>query len=591
MTKRTEYPRPQFVRDEWMNLNGAWDFLFGDEEEWRNIEVPFAFQSPLSGIGINKMCDDMVYRRRITIPYAWQGKRIRLHFGAVDYRCRVYVNNRYVGKHTGGNIGFSLDITDQLTWQEEEITVEINDPCTDETIPRGKQFWRENQEGIWYTRTSGIWQSVWLEPLDEFYLCDVKYTGDIDDGSVFLEYECSKYSENSNLHVQISMEGEPVADVEIKNVKKEGSVSLSLFGKNIFHTGSHGGGWCWSPENPKLFDVSLKLSTEDKSKDEVKGYFGLRKIEARNGQVYLNNRPYIQKLVLDQGYWRDGLLTAPSDEALKADIELSKSMGFNGCRKHQKSEDPRFLFWADQLGYLVWEEVGACAQFSRKSVKRTIMEWSEAVHRDYNHPCIAAWVVLNESWGVPEISLDKRQQAHSMALYYQVKSLDHTRLVVNNDGWEMTKSDICAIHNYKHGNKDEFQEQEYFRQSLSSRFKLISSMPAGRSLYADGYSYQGEPIMLTEFGGVSFQTEVEKGWGYTSADSSEELLQTYARMIQAIGESTALSGYCYTQLTDVEQEINGLLTYDREKKVDAPRIKALNDSITPLSMAVEEDYF
>lgn len=586
--RRKEYPRPQFVREKWMNLNGTWDFCF-KEEEWQNIEVPFAFQSPLSGIGVDKMCDDMVYRRTVVVPKEWQEQKVRLHFGAVDYRCRVYVNKKYAGKHTGGNIGFSLDITNLLTWEEEEIVIEVNDPCKDETIPRGKQFWLEKQEGIWYTRTSGIWQTVWLEPLDDAHLCDVKYTGDIDAGSVLIEFECSKEAVKGQLAVQIAMEGRTVADVVINNVKQEGSVSLDLFGNHVFRAANHGDGWCWSPENPKLFDVTLTLSKDGIVRDEVKGYFGLRKIETREGRVYLNNRPYVQKLVLDQGYWREGLLTAPSDEALRKDIELAKSMGFNGCRKHQKSEDPRFLYWADRLGYLVWEEVGACAQFSRKSAKRTIMEWSEAVHRDYNHPCIVAWVVLNESWGVPEISINKREQAHSMALYYQVKSLDDTRLVVNNDGWEMTKTDICAVHNYHHGSKEEIQKQEYFKESLSTKEKLIASMPAGRNLYANGYSYQGEPVMLTEFGGVSYRTHAEKDWGYTSVSDEVEFVETYARMIKAIRESKVLFGYCYTQLTDVEQEVNGLFTYDREEKVSPEKIKVLNDSVTSLNMLTNDD--
>lgn len=577
--KRTEYPRPQLVRKEWKNLNGSWDFLFAGEAQWRKIEVPFAYQAQLSGIGTNKMYDDMTYKRSMKIPKEWKQRRILLHFGAVDYCCQVFVNGRLAGEHTGGNIGFSFDITHLLNW-EEELVVEVNNPCTEETIPRGKQYWLEEPEDIWYVRTSGIWQTVWLEPLDDIHLIDVKYTGDVDRGTVLVEYECSREELVGEIGIRIEMDEKLVADTVIHGIKKEGSICLDLLGDHIFSMANHGQGWCWTPETPKLFNVKIQIRQKDFVTDEVNSYFGLRKIEARNGKVYLNNRPYIQKLVLDQGYFREGLLTAPTDEVLRKDIELSKSMGFNGCRKHQKSEDPRFLYWADHLGYLVWEEIGACARFSRKSAERTMVEWTQAIYRDYNHPCIVAWVVLNESWGVPQIGSDERQQAHAMALYYHVKSLDNTRFVVNNDGWEMTKTDICAIHNYNHGSREEKEKQVYFKESLSTKDNLLTAQPAGRPIYVQGYSYQGEPIMLTEYGGVSYQTKHGGEWGYTSVADEAEYLETYARMIEAIKGSDVLFGYCYTQLTDVEQEVNGLLTYDREYKADPEKIKELNDSVT-----------
>lgn len=581
--KRTEYPRPQLVREQWMNLNGVWDFLFEDERKenkWRTIEVPFAYQAPLSGIGMNKMCDDMTYQRSVVIPTQWKGKHVRLHFGAVDYRCRVYVNNRLVGKHSGGNIGFSFDITDELNWKEEMIRVEVNDPCRDETIPRGKQYWLPESDSIWYTRTSGIWQTVWLEPVDDIYIKDIKFTGDIDDGSVLVEYECSGEVLDGAMHFKIAMDNQVLVDNTLHGIEQEGNIRFSLLGSHIFHMANHGDGWCWSPENPKLFDVEVELMAHGSVCDRLQSYFGLRKIETRGGRVYLNNRPYLQKLVLDQGYWRDGLLTAPTDEALKKDILLAKSLGFNGCRKHQKSEDPRFLYWADQLGYLVWEEISACAVYSRKSAKRTVAEWTEAIHRDYNHPCIVAWVVLNESWGVPQIASNKQQQAHSMALYYHVKSLDDTRLIVNNDGWEMTKTDICAVHNYAHGGREELHKQEVFAANLTTREALLASEPAGRRLYAEGYSYQGEPIMLTEYGGVSFAVSGGNDWGYTSVADEAEFLATYERMIRVMRNSEVLFGYCYTQLTDVEQEVNGLLTYERDYKTDPDKLRAINDSYT-----------
>ena len=298
---RTEYPRPQLVRNDWQCLNGTWNFKLEGDAEWRKIEVPFAFQAPLSGIGTNDMCDDMVYERTMEVPKEWKGKKVILHFGAVDYRCRLYVNGGYVGKHTGGNTSFSFDITSYLNWEKEVIRLEVNDPCKDETIPRGKQFWMEEQKFIWYTRTSGIWQTVWMEPVDEVYIKNVKYTSDVDEGSVLIEYECSKECPDAEIQFNISMDGENVVNATQKGVKKEGKIKLYLYENQIFRMPHYEIHWCWCPENPKLFDTQIQIKQNDVVFDSIEGYFGLRKIETKNGRVYLNNRPYYQKLILDQG--------------------------------------------------------------------------------------------------------------------------------------------------------------------------------------------------------------------------------------------------------------------------------------------------
>lgn len=574
---RSEYPRPQFVRKQWMTLNGSWDFRFAGDP-WQTIEVPFVFQSRMSGIDDNRMCDDVTYRRRFCLPADWQGRKILLHFGAVDYACRVYVNGQCVGGHIGGNIGFALDITSALTWQEEEVCVEVHDPCTDETIPRGKQYWLAHPDSIWYRRTTGIWQSVWLEPVAESRIESLRYTADIDRGTVDIAYHCP-HGAGAELHLGITLRGEPVADLGILLQEDRGHVTVDLMAGHIFRQGVHHAGWCWTPESPTLFDVTATLSRDGQVTDRVESYFGMRKIETRGGRVYLNNRPYYQRLVLDQGYWPDSLMTAPSDEALRRDIELAKEMGFNGCRKHQKAEDSRFLYWADRLGYLVWGEIGSCAAFSEEAARRLTEEWAEAITRDYNHPSIVAWVTVNESWGVPGAATDTQQQALMLALYYQAKTLDTTRLVVGNDGWEMARTDLCAIHNYNHGAPDDQQAHEAFARSLSTRDALLQSMPAARPIYADGYQNRGEPILLTEFGGISMRNDTEGAWGYTNAGSSEELLAEYRRILQAINDSQALYGFCYTQLCDVEQETNGLYTYDRRPKVAPDAIRRINESV------------
>lgn len=589
MVPRNEYPRPQLVRKEWQNLNGEWEFEFDDgdvgtAEQWfepgrsfsRRITVPFAYQTKLSGIHDPSFHDWVWYKRTFSVNEAWKGRRIRLHFGAVDYRCWVYVNGQFVGMHEGGNTPFAFDITDRLTWGEEHVAVRVEDPSEDETIPRGKQYWIEKPDAIWYTRTTGIWQTVWLEPVDATHLAKLKFTPDLDNGSVIVEWETEGRFAGTEAEIAISFKGQVVARDRLSIAERYTKRAYHLLGRQIFRTGFHHSGWTWTPETPNLFDVELKLERDGRTVDEIGSYFGLRKIHTERGMVYLNNKPYYQQLVLDQGYWPEGLLTAPSDEALKRDIELAKELGFNGCRKHQKVEDPRFLYWADKLGYLVWGECAASASYSSEAAARLTKEWIEIVERDYNHPCIVAWVPLNESWGIPMVRSSETEQNHSLAMYHLVRSLDPTRLVISNDGWELTKSDICAVHNYNHGQEGENDKYAYFKQTLSTKEEILRSQPAGRAIYANGYSHRGEPILLTEFGGIAYKMDGEQGWGYTSVATEEDFVRDYRRVIEAVYASNAIHGFCYTQLTDVEQEVNGLLTYDRRPKCDPEAIRRIH---------------
>ncbi|WP_053367632.1 glycoside hydrolase family 2 protein [Bacillus sp. FJAT-27245] len=599
MTYRPEYPRPQFVRKEWLNLNGEWDFAFDDEnvgvrEKWfasvdafdRKINVPYAYQTKLSGIHDPTFHDHVWYRRECSVPEAWMGKRVQLHFGAVDYRAWIYVNGQFAGFHEGGHTSFSLDVTDLLTWVTETIVVRVEDPSTDETIPRGKQFWVEKSDAIWYTRTTGIWQTVWLEPVGKASLSKLRLTPDIDRGDVIVEFEVDGDFTEKCVEIEITFKGEKVTRDTVDMTESYTKRAINLYNRKIFRTSFHHIGWNWSPESPNLFDVKLTLKDSNGTTifDEVDSYFGMRKIHVENGMVYLNNKPYYQKLVLDQGYWPDGLLTAPGDEDLKKDIELAKEMGFNGCRKHQKVEDPRFLYWADQLGFLVWGECAAFPSYSEDAAARLTKEWIEIIERDYNHPSIVAWVPVNESWGVPFIKNNKQQQHHSLAMYHLIHSIDPTRLVISNDGWELTKTDICAIHNYNHGGSEETAKYEEFKESLSTKENLLNSKPALRGIYADGFEYQGEPILLTEFGGIGFKAGEESGWGYTAVKDEFEFVEDYRRVMEAVFASKALHGFCYTQLTDVEQEINGLLTYDRKPKCDLATIKEINSMWHPTTI-------
>ena len=565
---RSEYPRPQFVRDNWLCLNGEWDFSFDTDSFDRKIMVPYAHQTKLSGINVQDFHDIVWYRKGFTLPQSMNDRNIILHFGAVDYRCWVWVNDTFILEHTGGHVGFHADITHALRDGENEIRLKVEDDAGDLEMPRGKQFWEKTSRSIFYTRTTGIWQTVWLEAVNDTYLEKVWMTPDINRMALDVQYEIAG-SGRSELKMEIFFEGNLVTTYTVKDIRNEGKCSIGLDAQALL-------AWqpfeqmIWTPESPRLFDIIFTVSVDGKITDKVDSYFGMRKVSVENGKFLLNDRPYYQKLLLDQGYWEDSLLTAPTDEDYITDIRLAKEMGFNGVRKHQKIEDPRFLYHADRMGFLVWGEIAAAYSYSKKYVKRITHEWIEEIFRDYNHPCIVAWTPLNESWGVTSIMVDAQQQAHSAAMVYLTKSLDKTRLVVSNDGWEHTVTDLFTIHDYE-GRKDVLKERYKDIETI------LASQPASRSLYANNWEYKGEPILVTEFGGISYKTGSWDGWGYTSASSGEDYAERLYAVISAMLESPEIQGYCYTQITDVEQEINGLLTYDRKPKIDLNIIKQINE--------------
>lgn len=587
---RNEYPRMDSKREKYQLLNGEWDFAFDESnigltEKWfmnfpiQNlvINVPFAYQTELSGINKKDKIDTIWYRKKITLDKGF----IQLNFGAVDFEADIYIDGQHVCNHIGGETAFSINYN-VLEEKEYEIVVRAFDPSYDEEIPRGKQFWENESRGIWYTPTSGIWQPVWVDYIGEVSIENIKTNSRLIDGMQDFEIEVTENAIGHKLRMTI-LDKDLEVSIEKDIRTKYTNFTVDLYENMIFKIPFHSGGKesiCWSPENPRLFDYKLEIIKDNQVEDRLDSYFGFREITIEDGITYLNNNPYYFKLVLDQGYWEQGLLTAPSDSDFKKDIELAKEMGFNGCRKHQKVEDPRFLYWADKLGFLVWGEVSSAPVFTDKAVKYSQNNWFDIIKRDYNHPSIVAWVPLNESWGVPFIKNDEKQQAHSMSLYYQIKSIDNTRLVVNNDGWEMTKSDICAIHNYNHGHKDDDKVKEYFKHIMSSKDALLNSKAAGKPIYANGYSHDEQtPIMITEFGGIAYDSENPNGWGYTAVTNAADLVSEYQRIIEVFANSTAIFGYCYTQLCDVEQEVNGFLKYNREPKCDLSLIKEINDNL------------
>jgi beta-galactosidase/beta-glucuronidase len=580
---RSEHPQPQFVRETWLNLNGEWEFDYddqasGERERWydgkslpKRINVPYCFQSKLSGIGETDFHDIVWYRRSFSLPKDFAGKNVLLHFGAVDYHAKVWVNGKFVKEHIGGHTPFSIDITLELTSGENVIVVRAHDSSKDITVPRGKQFWEEKSKGIFYTRTTGIWQTVWLEAVHPVHLRRAMLTPDIENNEVGVRSFVEGWQAGAKLQLKlaVSFKGKPICEetFAVNNPVESRRISLNDFSSPRTPR-------LWSPEAPNLYDITLSLLQDGVEVDSVASYFGMRKISIEQGKVCLNNRPYFMKLVLDQGYFPDGILTAPTDEDLRRDVELTKAMGFNGARKHQKVEDPRYMYWCDKLGLLVWGEMANAYAYSEDYVRRITGEWQEAIERDYNHPCIVAWVPLNESWGVPEVLNDSRQQQHSLALYHMIKSLDATRPVISNDGWEHTKSDICTIHDY-----------EFRREVLEKRYAdaeiAVKSQPGRKFIYANGFEYNGEPINVSEFGGISFRKSEWEGWGYSGAENDQDFLDRLVAVIHPLLKAPAVQGYCYTQLTDVEQEINGLLTYDRVPKLPLDVFKAINNGKVP----------
>jgi beta-galactosidase/beta-glucuronidase len=595
---RPEYPRPDFERREWLNLNGEWDFEFddadtGERERWYlekkfsgKILVPYCFQSELSGIHDRGLHEVMWYNRSFTIPADFRGKRVLLHFGAVDYYAKVWVNGCFLGSHKGGHTPFKIEITDFLQETENRLVVRVEDRY--ETVqPRGKQYWKEKPDRCWYTATSGIWQTVWLEAAGAVYIDRIRLTPDIDRQTVLAEVFLDQRPAGMALNVTVRFKSAPELQESFFGrylpEGEDGSRRFSFdaddrilrFTLNIRNLDAIDELHLWSPENPNLYDIEFCLEQAGQVVDRVKSYFGMRKIAVCGDRVYLNNRPYYQRLILDQGYWPESLLTPPSDAALRYDVEIAKRMGFNGARKHQKIEDPRYYYWADRLGFLVWGEMPSAYHFNIEAIENVTVEWLEFIRRDYNHPSIVTWVPLNESWGVRGIFTDRQQQNFARALYSLTKSADGTRLVSTNDGWEQVDADICAIHDYTARGED-------LTKIYADQAKLLGGEKPGRPLYAEGVVYEGQPVILTEYGGIAFETENRENWGYGAGVKDETgFIARYTGLTNAVKAIPYLRGYCYTQLTDVMQEINGLLTADRRLKVSLEKIREVNQNSGP----------
>ena len=559
--KRKEYPRPQFRRDIWQSLNGEWEFGFGDKQNYdRKINVPFSYQWQASGIDDVSVYDTIWYKRKFTVSE--KNKRALLCFTASDYETDVWVNGNHVIKHIGGFTPFSADITEYLKEGENEIVVRCIDTL-ETAVPRGKQSWTGEQFSCFYYPNTGIWGSVWIEFFGVDCIENYSLQSDIDNRRVYGYIE-TLYGKADEAEIVLTFKDKRIKKQRISLDGKRTDYSINL-ADNAFDFGE----LLWWVDKPNLINVDYVLYKDGNICDNAHARIGLRKISVEDGKINLNDRPLFQRLILDQGYWEESGLTPPSIEALKKDIEISKAMGFNGARKHQKLEDPYFYYYAEELGFLVWAEMPSAYTFCDREVKAITAEWQEIVNVAKNFTSVIAYVPLNESWGAREIKTNKSQQNFARSLYYLTKSLDDTRLVSTNDGFEnIEESDILSIHDY------EIKSAEEFPIKYNGNYDGMH--PQGWALFADGHSYKGQPVLLTEFGGIAFVNETNgETWGYgNGAKNADDLCERLEQLIKGIAK-TEFQGYCYTQLTDVQLEVNGLLYADRTPKVAVDRLKKI----------------
>jgi hypothetical protein len=573
---RPEYPRPEMMRSEWLNLNGEWRFALdlSDSGEVRGLPdgkgfdrtilVPFAPESPLSGVGFTDFIPAAWYMKSFSVPGNWTGKLLLLHFEACDYAASVWINGRPAGGHEGGYTPFTLDITALVKPGENTIVLRARDDTRSGLQPTGKQSHRYNSYACVYRRTTGLWQTVWLEPVAGTYIEKYKVLPDIDNASVGVSVFLNRAPDEGTIRVRVVDAGKVVAEA----FRKAGRIvefQMPVKSPRL-----------WGIRRPNLYDLEIAYEKGKAAEDKVAGYFGLRKIEARGNRIFLNNKSIFMRTVLDQGFYPDGIYTAPSDEALKKDIELAMSLGFDGARLHQRVFERRFLYWADRMGYIVWGEFPDWGLEIDKPEAFIVLarEWSEAVERDFNHPSIIGWCPLNERWngdfpGIISGILDLTRR------------LDPTRLAIGaSGGYHRSSPDVYDSHNYD-------QNPETFKKTYDSLLAVpqVVFVDEDREKHVP---YAGQPYFVSEYGGIWWNPgqKDDQAWGYGDRPKTlEEFIDRYKKLTEALLGNPAVAGFCYTQLTNVEQEVNGLLSFDRTPKVDPAVIKKINQQ----PAAIEKD--
>ncbi len=590
------YPRPTMVRPGWASLDGRWEFAHDDADDgararWfaaadahrfdRTIEVPYPPESPASGIGDVGFHPIVWYRRTVShdtlVPAAAApDSRVLVHFGAVDHHARVWCDGHLVADHVGGQTPFTADVTDALDPDAAEhvLVVRAADDPADLAQPRGKQDWQDRPHGIWYERTTGIWQPVWTETVPTDHLVDTAFTSDLKAGVVRAGVTLSRApSRDLVLDMTFRLGAEVLAEQSIVVRDKSTSIDVTIA---ALRNGQDRARLLWTPEHPALVDIELVLRdrhTGDRV-DAVTSYTGLRSVGVGRGAFELNGQPYYVRAVLNQGYRPETHWASTGTDQLRGEVEVIKAMGFNAVRAHQKAEDPRFLYWADVLGLLVWAETAAAYEFSAAAIELLVREWLDLVRRDRNHPSVMVWVPLNESWGVQDIATSPAAQQYAQALASLTRALDPSRPVISNDGWEHVDSDILGLHDYT-------TDPEILRARYANELTVTNDLRLGigaqgrrpilRDKQLNTFLSGDAPLMITEFGGVSLATDRD-AWGYAEVQSDSEYAALVLQLFEALRDSPVVSGFCYTQLMDTGQETNGLLFADGTPKLSIPTL-------------------
>jgi beta-galactosidase/beta-glucuronidase len=581
-TPRPEHPRPDRRRDAWRSLNGVWQFAFDDDDRglaaawWardleRTIVVPYPFQSTASGIGDEGFHPICWYRRRLAIPDEWNGSRILCHFGAVDYETTVFLDGTPVAHHRGGHTPFSAELTAVVrAGAEHTLALRVVDR---ESLsqPRGKQWHRRNPELCFYRRTTGIWQPVWLEALPRAAaIVDLRV--DSTQAGVTVSCEVEGELERVRLVAALRRNGDAAhAEADAPELhpleRRSDRERARTFTVELTPPRPER----WSPETPAVYELELTLRNGSGALDRVASYTALRTVAVDGGRILLNGEERFLRGILDQGYWPDTLIAPPSVEALALDVEWTKRLGFDWVRKHQKAEDPLYHYLAARHGLLVFSELPSAYETTTASIAALTSEWIEQVVRDRNFPAVAGWVPSNESWGFDGIATDARVVAAANAVSDLAHALDGSRPVVANDGWEHPRTDLIALHLYE-------RDGDELRAALARFFAdPEGARLAGGDLALLPGTYDGQPVLVSEYGGVAVGELSGDEWGYNApARHSEELAARYEELTGELQAEERLAGYCYTQLTDVDQEVNGLVDARRRPKVDPERIAAVN---------------
>jgi len=575
------HPRPQLLRSMYALLDGPCGFAFDDEDAGRTdgwharsdvftatITLPFAPESPASGIGDTGFHSVAWYRRVVTAAefaaagWGTQGTRLLLHLGAVDHVADVWVDGTHVGHHVGGQTAFTFDVTAALSDGDEHvIVVRAQDDPLDAALPRGKQDWHADPHAIWYHRTTGIWRSIWIEAVPERHIVGVTWTPDVAGACIRAEVELSASPPTpATLAFEVRHGDEVLARMTLDSTSARVALDIPIA---ALRNGQALDELLWHPDHPTLLDLTVRLDDVD----SIESYVGMRSVTTAHGRLMLNDRPFALRSVLQQGYWPTTHYTPPSVTEMRAEVELTLELGFNSTRIHQKVEDPRYLYWCDRLGLTVWAEAGAAYEFSSRAVELFSSEWMRIVRSQQSHPSIITWVPFNESWGIQHVAHDPSQQAYSRALTELTRALDPSRPVISNDGWEHTCSDIVTVHDYESS-----PAVIGARYGIDLEQTLLGIGGPGRRVNLGERG--AAPVMLTEFGGIRYG-EGTDGWGYSAAKTTDELRLQLTDLFDAVHDSAGLAGFCYTQLTDTGQERNGLCDENRVPKLPADVISAI----------------